>query len=691
MTSSKGDVIWISADPGCGKSVLAKSLVDNELRSTSDHKVCYFFFKDNDLQDNLSNALCAILHQLFSLEPGLIHHAIPSYRRNSTKITVEIEEMWRIFMAATSDPQAPNVTCVFDALDECRMTDRKKLIKKLTQYYQVSNPARSVSAVPTRQHHLKFLVTSRPYDDIQAEFHLPSKQPTIRLRGEDENAQIHHEIDAVIKLRVDEISSKLELAPAVTKRLETQLLEMEHRTYLWLHLAIDGIYEDLRDSLRPDLQQIDKLPTTVEEAYEKILSRIKHKQKDTVKKILQIIVGARRPLTIAEMAVALGIAISSLPIKLEDRLPEDHLQRQIVHWCGLFVFINHGRLYLIHQTAKEFLLGEQGLSREDTSWKHSLDASGIESLMTYICVEYLLLPEVVRAGKYVAHGIKLLSLEIQYDDVLRALHDIEENADPIESFVLYTASFWASHVRNVNLFLDSRAAARVERLYTIEKMALDRWLKIFWAEHKKMGELPYEPSLLCISAINGHNWMIEKLLSNRTIDIDQVDSTEHTPLMWAAEFGHESTVEFLLNSRADIKFRNKYQMDAFQIAAREGHKNVVELLLDKGADIDFRDEEGINAFLISVWRAHIDVIKLLLNRGADINSRDKYGLSALLYASMYGHRDVVELLLNRGADINSRDRDGLRALYTHQRAAIEMSSSSCSTEELMPTPVFIVG
>ncbi|KAG9992121.1 purine and uridine phosphorylase, partial [Aureobasidium melanogenum] len=42
--SAADDLLWISADPGCGKSVLSKSLVDEELRSDADDStVCYFF------------------------------------------------------------------------------------------------------------------------------------------------------------------------------------------------------------------------------------------------------------------------------------------------------------------------------------------------------------------------------------------------------------------------------------------------------------------------------------------------------------------------------------------------------------------------------------------------------------------------------------------------------------------------
>ncbi|OJJ42569.1 hypothetical protein ASPZODRAFT_104980, partial [Penicilliopsis zonata CBS 506.65] len=71
--SSCNDLLWISADPGCGKSVLAKSLIDLDFQTCGlDLSICYFFFKDNDEQNNLATALCAILHQLFAQQPDLL-------------------------------------------------------------------------------------------------------------------------------------------------------------------------------------------------------------------------------------------------------------------------------------------------------------------------------------------------------------------------------------------------------------------------------------------------------------------------------------------------------------------------------------------------------------------------------------------------------------------------------------------
>ncbi|MFL5624841.1 MAG: hypothetical protein ACJ788_04520, partial [Ktedonobacteraceae bacterium] len=156
-TKSHDDLLWISADPGCGKSVLAKSLVDNELQSTDTHTVCYFFFKDNEEQDNLATALCALLHQLFSHQPRLIQYAIPAWEKTGDKLQKEAQELWRRLLVAARDDEAHDVTRVLDALDECQLSDLRRLIDLLARFYTHISPSSSTM----RRGRLKFLVTSR--------------------------------------------------------------------------------------------------------------------------------------------------------------------------------------------------------------------------------------------------------------------------------------------------------------------------------------------------------------------------------------------------------------------------------------------------------------------------------------------------------------------------------------------------
>ncbi|ERF68823.1 hypothetical protein EPUS_06267 [Endocarpon pusillum Z07020] len=624
-----------TADPGCGKSVLSRSLIDQELQNTNTHRVCYFFFKDNEKQDKLSIGLCALLHQLFDSQPRLLRHAATAYEKNDHKLSQEEGELWRIFLAATADPEARNVTCVLDALDECREDDRRRLINMLSQFYVNSASSRR------RKNWLKFLVTSRPYDDIQRRFQeMMSSLPAIRLRGENENEQIRKEIDMVIRGRVSELAVTLELKKETRNRLEQRLLQMEHRTYLWLHLAIDHVYETYRSSLRPDDESIESVPSSVEAAYEKILEKVTGKVKEAVKTILQIVVGARRPLNTGEMALALDMAtLSHVGSAADFRIDKDHLERNIRNWCGLFIFINHSKIYLIHQTARDFLICEITMAR-NTGWKHRFDRIGTETLMTRICVKYLLLKD--------------LKENVSYDRITDSRNEIEgkSNKGDMKKFLSYSAEHWPGHLRSSEIKENDSFITTLLQLYDTTSERFELWFRLFWATTRSHGFQP-EMNELRLAAFNGHDMVLPEIL----IDKDNVnlgDQEGRTAILWASVGGHEKVVQMLLDKNADVNAQGGHYGNALQAASVGGHEKIVQIMLDKNADVNAQGGYYDNALQAASVGGHEKVVQMLLDKNADVNAQGGGYGNALQAASAEGHEKVVQMLLDKNADVNAQ-------------------------------------
>lgn len=217
--------------------MLSRTLVDERLIGGESTPAYYFFFKDNEDQNRASTAICALLHQLFcSREPLFLRYAVPIIKKNGPGLLKEFEELWQLFIAAATDPEAGDVLCVLDALDECREDDRQKLIGRLEALY--TGPAIHSG----RGSRLKFLITSRPYRHIEIQFSKLAKEvPTIRLAGEEESDAISHEIGIVIRAKVEEIGEQQELDKSVQSSLEQKLVETPNRTYLWLKLIWEEI------------------------------------------------------------------------------------------------------------------------------------------------------------------------------------------------------------------------------------------------------------------------------------------------------------------------------------------------------------------------------------------------------------------------------------------------------------------
>jgi ankyrin repeat domain-containing protein 50 len=126
-----------------------------ELQSTEARTTCHFFFKDDNVrQKSVTNALSALLHQLFSQRKFLAHHAIPDYQREGNKLPTLFHKLWTILTTAATDPLAGEVVCILDALDECEESGRYELIEVLNRFQK------NVTYSEENQSKLKFLVTS---------------------------------------------------------------------------------------------------------------------------------------------------------------------------------------------------------------------------------------------------------------------------------------------------------------------------------------------------------------------------------------------------------------------------------------------------------------------------------------------------------------------------------------------------
>ena len=119
-------MLWVSADPGCGKSVLAKYLVDIELPTIESRTTCYFFFKDDfEDQRRANGALCCILYQLF-LQRGILFSdkIVNQFEVYESHIAASFDGLWDILVMASEDKNACEIVCILDVFDECEDEER---------------------------------------------------------------------------------------------------------------------------------------------------------------------------------------------------------------------------------------------------------------------------------------------------------------------------------------------------------------------------------------------------------------------------------------------------------------------------------------------------------------------------------------------------------------------------------------
>ncbi|VUC22312.1 unnamed protein product [Clonostachys rosea] len=367
--------LLVSADPGCGKSVLAKYLVDEVLPGSA--TICYFFFKDQD-QNTVRQALCALIHQLFAQKPALIEHALGLFRQNGPDLVNNKTSLWSILQTAVQDPRAGPIVLVLDALDECIGSELAELMKMISKQLRASRG---------RQSKLKYLLTSRPYEQVVSEFRpLLDQFPLIHIPGEYESDIISEEVNRVIVHQLDELSKEKNLSLVIRTALEKKLQEIPHRTYLWVYLVFDALRKMTIKKTRKAFETVlSKLPRNVNEAYEEILN--KTEDRDMARKALSVVLVAERPLTVSEMNIAMNIDYESTSFSSLDLESDEDFRSTLRSWCGLFVSIHHDKIYFLHQTAREFLLMES--SRDDLSamrWHLSISSEYAHRVLAELCI-----------------------------------------------------------------------------------------------------------------------------------------------------------------------------------------------------------------------------------------------------------------------------------------------------------------
>jgi ankyrin repeat protein len=651
----KSGPLLVSADPGCGKSVLAKYLIDHVLPESS--TVCYFFFKDQ-VQDTVREALCALLHQLFSHKRSLLVHAMKQYDKDGADLVNSTSSLWSVLGDAIQDANAGSVTIVLDALDECAESEMNDLMRHIE--IQVRN-SESGNAK------LKLFMTSRPYEHVVSELHSLSKDfPQIRIPGEDESGTISQEVNCVVRYRVDQFAEEKKLSDETKTCLADQLLKMEHRTYLWVYLVFDYLKDFyFKKTPKGMASTFVTLPKSVDQAYEQILS--KSTDHLMVRKALTIILAATRPLTLSEMSVAMEIDEKTKSVDDLDLEQEHDFKSRLRSWCGLFVSVYHGRIYFLHQTAREFLLAERVASnkiQKELVWHGFATMGDAHTVLAECCVRFL--------GFFDVGG----------SPTTDQVQNIKSNA-----FFKYSAKYWGLHLGKSKICDDGEAAIAplTFKLSDPHSKVYPIWSRIYWGgwqgNHQQRSKFSTRLMVACSfghiavakrsleegadvnaqgghygsalqAALHGGHEQIVRLLIDKGADVNDQGGLFGSALQAALHGGHEQIARLLIKKGADVSAQGGYYGSALQAASHGGHEQTARLLIKKGANVRHFDR----ALLAALHGGHEQIARLLIKKGANVSAQGGYYGSALQAASHGGHEQTARLLIEKGADVNAQGR-----------------------------------
>jgi hypothetical protein len=332
--------LYIQGKPGSGKSTLTKYFKDNLLErepNANSAIIADFFYSDREggRQTSHHNMLQSILYDILDQDESFFYHFQSKYR-NHRKSSQGLLVKWTydslkdVLSSLRDHQQTERLYLVIDAVDESDDEDRRDILKRLFDLC-----SRSKYCV------FKIFIASRPVPELA---HRISNihHSSIKLQDETE--------PEIKKFACSFLGPDLGFTGDLLHKATTYILDHAQGLFLWVDLVRKELLPYAEGGYRKKeiFEQLKKLPTELEDFYEHILRKIERGSPRDIrdgKRMFQLVLFARRSLTVAELQHALAIEddpnaefVSSDDGPFEDELIQG-IDKRIIQCGGNFLVI----------------------------------------------------------------------------------------------------------------------------------------------------------------------------------------------------------------------------------------------------------------------------------------------------------------------------------------------------------------
>jgi ankyrin repeat protein len=690
-------LLWLTGNPGCGKSTLSKFVVEH-LRETASAAlrpdiIVSFFSHEVDpkvKERDPSNLLFStLLYQVLAQAPSAPFELPKRAESISSQSTNNLQCYLEEALAATR--RFANVFIIIDGLDEFGSNKIKDCLDHLHRLSNYLYRLRQSSTLSSSRHRVRVLFSSRPEAVIEKAFR------GLAFRLEEHTTQdIGMYVDAKLRtlkfdLGICDHASELE------QEIRVVVIQKAEGLFLWAYLVFDSLLPIFMRTgeknlhLRKVHEKLSGLPSSLNELYERVLNGIRGSEhRGLAFMTLKWVTFAARPLSLDEMRVALEFDMSQAndnryTYGASPKSKCDIHQRLISSCWGLITTSSSSRLVrFAHASVREFLVTRDFWGIMDDS-EASSSAKGLANdSLARTCLHYL---SSIGSQETLSPPEDTSSLTGKYP------------------FLTYATLYWAHHVK----LADTQGIPQAYLLDYFEWHATDRlsrWLQL----HRglKEGRTPKlkRTTLLHVASSYGllnvvksilHNASsadvfnqmddfgftpihmaarsgnieVVRLLIDRGLDPGVPSDSGYTALMFAAYHGHESVVQIILQHLVDrpyVHYRSTAWVltSALILASVAGRKRLVAKLLSAVPSTSYDTAPIHNALAHAVMHGHTEVARVLLQSGIGPNIKDShYGQSVLSLAVAHGNESTVQVLLDHGADPNIEDANSGHTPLSH--------------------------
>ncbi|KAH8700392.1 hypothetical protein BGW36DRAFT_425219 [Talaromyces proteolyticus] len=626
--SKKGSFLWISGIAGSGKTILASSIIEHIAQLTpacnamsSMTALIYFYFDFSDCQKQthrsmINSFIWQISSQASQPSPVLnqvFHLCHDGHIEPSTR---QLYEILHDFLESFTD-----VYIVIDAQDET--TDPAKTLHFISSVFDRGKDK------------VHILVTSRGENELNTYLkHLSNDWSRLGLKKQPINRDIAHYIRH--RLQSDPELERWRKMPGLRLSIERGILTKSDGMF---RLAVCHL-DDLKQNLNVEMlkRTLNSLPQSLEETYTKIISSIDTSHKRYTLQVLQWLVYAKRPPSIAELVEVLAVDTEKKEQRpffdIKNRFPNPH---DILKICSNLIVVEADvwdhpgseKVKLSHASVRDYLVSEEFKAR----FGDIMQADNANAEIASVCLGYLLELENVESST------------------------LNEKGDISLPLMSYATRYWYHHARCAPEGIKTMNLLTVD-FFLNKKRAFTNWVRLY--EVSRSPQLPYPEATdaLYYASLTGTEECV-KLLLEKGHSPNEFASNGETPLEPAVQGGFENIVVTLLQHGANPDFLPLYKshssMAPLKIAVQNGHTSIVRHLLDAGADPNIRQpghDITASALEIAILTKRTNIVELLLEYGANPNTAliHKNNQYALQLLSREGNLPLVRLLLEKGAN-----------------------------------------
>ncbi|KAK0219050.1 hypothetical protein IW262DRAFT_1462672 [Armillaria fumosa] len=663
--------LWCVGGPGVGKTILASTTVNYlRMKFKKDEALVFCIFCDYRATDQRTTTIIrSLLKQLIQARLRLTDRIQDFYDQWSPDKmpSPPLEDITSLLSEELESYD--HVYIILDALDELNDDGCRKGV---------------LDALKALGNQIRVLVTSRRLDTMQS-FTEANK---IKIRAHDADL----EKCVLAGLTGGNLPTLLNKDENLCEKIRETVVKKAGGMFLLAKIHLELLARCIN---RRQLDtELDKLPGTLQKAYEHLLARINSlPNKDLAYRIFGWVAFTAFHLKAEELQYALAIEPRTKQVDPANITDEGIL----LSICAGLVVIDSGRYFkFVHYSTQEYFMSQQ-----DKFFPC------IHVDLTCICLAHM------------------SSSGLQHPFYLYSLHHWDLHARQCSG---------SSTAKEILAFLDDKPTQMEDTAPPFQEQLPDFSDPTFFADMVHAVKLLLaDPEVdfqhlrgLCLAAYAGNYFMVDVLMGNgwdvncegQVPFLREVPDTSRsptqiedssvsresrapfcTPLIAAASNGHEETVRILLHSEeltslnamsssgltalssaiicnsipvvtlllqrhdtdTSIQFKGQTPI---MLAARYGLDKIVKMFLKrKGEDPNAPGENGKTALHAAVQWNQYRIISFLLKSGrVDVNRKDSQGRTALSIAASLGSaQSVKRLMAHRGIDMLAKDNDGKSA------------------------------